>query len=88
MKSKTSFKHESILDASNVKSLLEAIGDSFMKGRLSFSDEDGEALILDPKVQLLVKVTASKELGKEQVEIKVRWDHAPNKINSEPPKID
>ena len=87
MKSKTTFKHESILDAINVQSLLDAIGKSFKKGSLTFADEDGAPLVIEPKDQLRVKVTASKEFGKEQVEIKVKWDHSPKKVDSQPPKV-
>lgn len=87
MKSKTSFKHEALLDPKTAQEILKSIGKSLVKGKLEFVDSDGDYLELDPSKLLNVKVAASEEDGRQQVEIKIRWDKLPKQLNSEPPII-
>lgn len=86
MRSKTSFKHESLLDAKDIQDLLKAVGKSLAKGRLEFGDSEGN-LMLTPNKQLYVKVSASQEDNREQLELKIRWDKKPKKLSDKPPRI-
>lgn len=87
MKSKTTFKHEALLDPKTTQEILKSIGKSLVKGELEFTDSDGGVMALDPSKLLYVKVSASDEEGRQQVELKIRWDKLPKQINSEPPII-
>ncbi|GAB3485521.1 amphi-Trp domain-containing protein [Marinomonas epiphytica] len=86
MKSKTEFKHEALLDSSDIQDLLKTISKSLGKGKLEFSDEKG-ALVLQPEGLLYLKVTASEEDDRQQFDIKVRWEKQPKKLSKELPKI-
>ena len=87
MKSKTEFKHEALLDPSDIQDLLKAISKGLGKGRLEFSDDKG-TLSLGPQGLLYVKVTASDEDDHQQFDIKVRWEKTPKTLSKKPPKIE
>ena len=87
MKSKTEFKHESLLDSSDVQDVLKAISKGLGKGKLEFSDDKG-TLSLEPQGLLYLKVSASEEDDRQQVDIKLRWEKKPKTINKKPPKIE
>lgn len=86
MKSKSSFKHESLVDKATVIEFLESLKKSIKKGDVSFSDGEGE-LSLQPQGAMYLKVKASDEEGRQQIELKVRWDHEPKALATQPPKI-
>ncbi|TDO98953.1 amphi-Trp domain-containing protein [Marinomonas balearica] len=87
MKSKTEFKHEALLDASDIQDVLKAISKGMGKGKLEFSDDKDGELLLHPQGLLRLKVTASEEDDRQQFEIKVRWEKSPKAISKNPPKI-
>ncbi|ADZ90662.1 amphi-Trp domain-containing protein [Marinomonas mediterranea] len=87
MKSKTEFKHEALLDASDIQDVLKAISKGVGKGKLEFSDDKDGELTLEPQGLLRLKVTASEEDDRQQFEIKVRWEKSPKAISKTPPKI-
>lgn len=74
MKSKTEFKHESLLTIDDLRALLEAISNGLHKGKLEFSDENEGMIKIEPNGLLTVKVEASEEEQKQQFEVKVRWE--------------
>ena len=57
-KGDASFRHESLQDQDSIRKLLEAITDGLAKGKMSFSDGDGE-IVLEPDGLLRLKVTAT-----------------------------
>lgn len=73
MRHKSEFRHESLQDAKSIKELLNAISKGFGKGKLEFSDEEGE-LVLQPKGLLDVKVTVSEDESRHRLELKVSWN--------------
>lgn len=87
MKSKTSFKHESLLDPKTVQELLKNIGKSLSKNDLKFVDADGSTLHLEPSQLLYTKVTAAVEDNRQTIDIKIRWDKLPKELHSKPPII-
>ena len=87
MKSKTEFKHEALLDPSDIQDVLKALSKGLGKGRLEFSDDKG-TLSLDPQGLLYLKVTASEEDDRQQVDIKIRWEKKPKALNKKAPKIE
>ena len=72
MRHKSEFRHESLQDAKSIKELLTSISKGFSKGRLEFSDEDGE-LVLQPSGLLDLKVTVSEDESRHRLEVKVSW---------------
>lgn len=73
-RSKESFKHESLHDAKSIQDILKAITKGIAKGRLTFSDEDGE-ILMDPKGLLNLKVTASQDEMRNRVNIRISWQN-------------
>ena len=86
MKSKSSFKHESLLAAEDVKGVLDSISQALVFGQLTFEEGKGE-LNLHPEGLLYLKIKASDEDGRQQVDIRVRWDRVPKALDDEPPVI-
>jgi amphi-Trp domain-containing protein len=87
MKSKTEFKHESLLDPSDIQDVLKAISKGLGKGKLDFSDDKG-SLSFEPQGLLYLKVSASEEDDRQQVDIKIRWEKSPKTVSKKPPKIE
>ncbi|MEO5342300.1 MAG: amphi-Trp domain-containing protein [Gammaproteobacteria bacterium SHHR-1] len=80
---KRSFRHESLHDAEGIQAILQALGRGLEKNRLSFSDEEGE-IHLDPNGLLNLKLTASKEEGRQRLNLRISWqveDQAKTKKN-------
>ena len=46
--SKNSFRHESLQDAETIQDILKSLSKGIAKGKLSFSDEDGE-IVMEPE---------------------------------------
>lgn len=88
MKSKTSFKHESLLDPKTVQELLKNIGKSLSRNDLKFVDSDGSTLQLEPSQLLYTKVTAAVEDNQQTIDIRIRWDKLPQQLHSKPPIIE
>jgi amphi-Trp domain-containing protein len=69
---KRSFRHESLQDAQSIQDILQALSKGLAKNRLSFSDEEGE-INLDPQGLLHLKLTASKEEGRQRLSLRISW---------------
>jgi len=78
--SKNSFRHESLQDGKTIAELLKAITKGLGKGKLTFSDEDGE-IVLEPEGLLNLKVTAEKEDTRHRLNIRITW-HAQDEPKS------
>lgn len=81
--SKNSFRHESLQDAKTIQELLKAITKGIAKGKLSFSDEDGE-IIMEPEGLLNLKVTASQDESRHRLNIRITWQ-AEEKVKQKKP---
>lgn len=82
---KDSFRHESLQDARTIQEILKAITKGLGKGRLSFSDENGE-LIMEPEGLLNLKVTASRNESQNRIDIRVTWQEE-DKIKQKKPLV-
>ena len=71
-RSKESFKHESLHDAKSIQDVLKAVTKGMAKGRLTFSDEDGE-ILMEPEGLLNLKLTASQDETQNRVNIRITW---------------
>lgn len=77
---KNTFRHESIQDADSIPALLKAITASFKSGELHFS-EGSDEITLNPQGLLRLKVTASKEDGRNRFTLRVTWQDEETKTN-------
>lgn len=66
------FRHESLQDADSVQQILKAISDGLAKGKLRFSDDDGE-LLLHPKGLLDLRLSADQDEGRQRINLRVSW---------------
>ena len=80
MRDKNSFRHESLQDAKSIAELLKAITKGVGKGKLTFSDEDGE-IVLEPEGLLNLKVSADQEEMRHRLNIRITW-HPQEKTKS------
>jgi amphi-Trp domain-containing protein len=80
MRDKQSFRHESLQDSKTIAELLKAITKGLAKGKLTFSDEDGE-IVLEPEGLLNLKVTADQEEMRHRLNIRITW-HPQDKVRS------
>ena len=69
---KTGFRHESLQDTETIQELLKSITKGIAKGKLSFSDEEGE-IVMNPEGLLNLKLTATKEEGRNRLTLRVTW---------------
>jgi len=83
MRDKQSFRHESLQDSKTIAELLKAITKGLAKGKLTFSDEDGE-IVLEPEGLLNLKVTADQEEMRHRLNIRITW-HPQDKVRSKKP---
>jgi amphi-Trp domain-containing protein len=72
MRDKNSFRHESLQDAKTIAELLKSITKGIGKGKLTFSDEDGE-IVLEPEGLLNLKVTAEQEDMRHRLTVRITW---------------
>jgi len=70
--SKNSFRHESLQDAKTIQEILKSITKGIAKGKLSFSDEDGE-IVMEPEGLLNLKVTATQDELQHRLNIRITW---------------
>lgn len=75
---KQQFRHDSLQDKVTIEQLLKAITKGIGRGKLSFGDEDGE-IVMQPQGLLDLKLTASKEDGRNRVTIRITWQDAATK---------
>ncbi len=69
---KNSFRHESLQDAKTIQGILKSLTKGIAKGRLTFSDDDGE-IVMQPEGLLNLKVTASQDETRNRVNIRITW---------------
>ena len=81
--SKNSFRHESLQDARTIQEILKSITSGIAKGKLSFSDEDGE-IVMKPEGLLNLKVTASQDELRHRLDIRITWQ-AEEKVKRKKP---
>lgn len=86
MKSKTKFRHDSLLDRQATRELLVAVANAVKKGKLEFEDSEGD-LLLAPGKLLQVSVSASDEGDKQELEVKLKWRTKAREISDTPPTI-
>jgi len=70
--SKNSFRHESLQDTKTIQEILKSISKGIAKGKLSFSDEDGE-IVMEPEGLLNLKVTATQDELQHRLNIRITW---------------
>lgn len=73
MQHKSEFRHESLQDGKSIQKLLEAISKGLGKGKLEFSDDEGE-LELEPKGLLDLKITVKEDETRHKLDIRVSWN--------------
>jgi amphi-Trp domain-containing protein len=69
---KKHFRHESLQDRDSIQQLLKAVTRGVAKGKLSFSDEDGE-IAMEPKGLMRVKITADSEENRHRISLRINW---------------
>lgn len=72
MTKESNFRHESLQDSKSIQETLKAISKGLAKGKLTFSDENGE-ILMEPEGLLNLKVTAVKEDNKNRLNIRITW---------------
>ena len=77
---KSSFRHESLQDAESIQELLKAVSKGIAKGKVVFSDEEGE-IRMEPEGLLNLKLTASREEGRQRINLRITWQ-----VDEKPPK--
>lgn len=73
MADKNRFRHESLQDGKTIAELLKSLTKGVGKGKLTFSDQDGE-IVLEPEGLLNLKVTAEKEDMRHRLNIRITWN--------------
>ena len=73
MQHKSEFRHESLQDGKSIQKLLEAVSKGLGKGKLEFSDEEGN-LELTPKGLLDLKITVKEDESRHKLDIRVSWN--------------
>ncbi|MCP5008569.1 MAG: amphi-Trp domain-containing protein [Aestuariibacter sp.] len=76
--SKKTFRHESLQNGKTIQGILDSLSKGMGKGKLSFSDEDGE-IVMEPEGLLNLKVTASEYEGRRRINIRITW-HTEEKV--------
>lgn len=83
--SKNNFRHESLQDTKTIQEILKSITKGIAKGKLSFSDEDGE-IVMEPEGLLNLKVTASQDESRHRLNIRITWQ-AEEKVKQKKPLL-
>jgi len=83
--SKNNFRHESLQDTKTIQEILKSITKGIAKGKLSFSDEDGE-IVMEPEGLLNLKVTASQDESRHRLNIRITWQ-AEEKVKQKMPLL-
>ena len=69
---KQDFRHESLQDTKSIQHILEALSDGLKKGHINFADDEHE-FSMQPHGLLQLKLTASKEDGRNRFNLRVTW---------------
>lgn len=81
--SKNSFVHESLQNTTTIQEMLKSITNGIGKGKLTFSDEDGD-IVMEPDGLLNLKVTASQDDSRQRIKIRITWQ-AEEKVKQKKP---
>lgn len=73
MHHKSEFRHESLQDGKSIQKLLTAISKGLGKGKLEFSDDEGQ-LSLSPNGLLDLNITVKEDETRHQLDIQVSWN--------------
>lgn len=89
---KNVFRHESLEDTKSITKLLKAVTEGLESGKLVFSDDESE-ITLQPDGLLHLKLSASKEEGRNKFSVRVSWQDPSDveskrslKVNGKGPK--
>ncbi len=85
--SKQSFRHESLQSRKTIQDILKAITKGLGKGKLTFSDEDGE-IVLQPRDLLNLKVTASQDDSRNRLTVRITWQDEGEVKSKKPLAVD
>jgi len=72
---KNSFRHDSLQDAETIRELLGALTEGIGKGKLTFTDDDGE-IVMHPEGLLHLKLRASRDDNRNRVDLRISWQTA------------
>ncbi len=86
MPAKSEFVHESYQDGESIQDLLKSIARGLGKGKLEFSDGDRE-MVLTPEGLLHLKVSASEDETRNQLNIRIRWEEHPREMSEDILKV-
>ncbi|TXS95780.1 amphi-Trp domain-containing protein [Parahaliea maris] len=84
--SRKSFRHESLQDADSIQEMLDAIARGLAKGKLSFSDDDGQVQ-LKPSGLLNFRVSATEEEGEHRLSLRISWQPDGQQIEHKPLQV-
>ncbi len=87
MRNKNSFRHDSLQDAETIAELLKSITKGIKRGKMTFSDEDGE-IVLEPEGLLNLKVTAEQEETRQRLNIRITWHPQEKEKAGKPLSVD
>ena len=82
--SKNTFRQESLQDAKTIQDMLKSLTKGIGKGKLSFSDEDGE-IVMEPDGLLSLRVTASQDDMRHRLNIRISWLQTEAEVNRKKP---
>ncbi len=77
---KYSFRHESLQDRKSIRDLLKSVINGIDKGKITFSDEDGE-IVMTPKDLLHLKLTATQDENRRRINIRISWQQDSKKVS-------
>ncbi|SIQ48818.1 amphi-Trp domain-containing protein [Marinobacterium stanieri] len=86
MAAKNEFVYESYQDGKTIQTLLKSIARGLGKGKLEFSDGDTD-LVLTPEGLLHLKVSASEDETRNQLNIRIRWEEHPRELSEDMLKV-
>ena len=66
------FRHESLQDSESIQDLLQSLCKGLARGKLKFSDEDGD-IVLAPRGLLNFRLSATADESEDRVSIKISW---------------
>lgn len=72
MASRERFKHESLQDNQSIVKYLEALGQGFAGGEITFTS-DNESLALKPQGLINMEVECRRKSGEIKLSLKFRW---------------
>ncbi|MEG3637866.1 amphi-Trp domain-containing protein [Magnetococcus sp. PR-3] len=86
MKRNKSFTHKSLQDSKQVKKVLRALLKGVEEGTLTFGQGEDEVQ-LTPEGVMQMKVSASRDQGKQKMTLRLSWQEQENKPTRKSPSI-